>query len=77
MAQLLVRNLDPAVVNRLKRRAQGNRRSLQSEVKQILEMAAARLTMAEARMAANRIRRSLAGRRHSDSVALIREDRDR
>ncbi len=77
MAQLLVRDLDPEVVDRLKRRAHENRRSLQSEVKQILEVAAAQLTMTQARTAADKIRRSLAGRPHADSVALIREDRDR
>jgi hypothetical protein len=33
--------------------------------------------IAEARARADRIRRSLEGRRHSDSAVLIREDRDR
>jgi hypothetical protein len=33
--------------------------------------------IAEARVRAERIRRGLEGRTHSDSAALIREDRDR
>ena len=37
MAQLLVRDLDPAVVARLKDKARQNQRSLQGEVKAILE----------------------------------------
>ena len=76
MAQLLVRDLAPDVVDRLKRRAKENRRSLQAEIKQILE-GAAQLSMREARAAADRIRRSLMGRAHSDSVVLLREDRER
>jgi plasmid stability protein len=75
MAQLLVRDVDPKVVARLKRRARENRRSLQAEVKQILE--AEVFSMAEARAAAERIRKSLAGRHHTDSALLLREDRDR
>ena len=39
MAQILVRNLDESVVDRLKKRATLNSRSLQSEVKLILEQA--------------------------------------
>ncbi len=48
MAQLLVRDLDPAVVARLKEKARQNRRSLQGEVKAILEEAAERATREEA-----------------------------
>lgn len=75
MAQLLVRDVDPKVVAKLKRRARENQRSLQAEVKRILE--AEVYSMAEARAAADRIRKSLEGRHHTDSVRLLREDRDR
>ena len=44
MASVLVRDLDQAVVERLKARAEENGRSLQKELKAILETAAARAT---------------------------------
>ena len=78
MAQVLVRNLSNEVLERLKQRARREGRSLQSEVKQILEQAAgATSEFADARKVAARIRRSLQGRRHSDSSQLIAEDRAR
>jgi plasmid stability protein len=76
MAEVLVRDLEPATVEKLKRRARKNHRSLQAELKQILESAAP-LSLQEFRLAADMIRSSLKGRRHSDSVRLLREDRDR
>ena len=77
MAQVLVRDLDADVVERLKERARRHGRSLQKEAKEILEDAASRYTMEEAREAADRIRRRLAGRTFSDSAEMIREDRER
>lgn len=76
MAQLLVRDLDPKLIGRLRKKAKDNRRSLQGEVKVILEQAADQLTMAELRDAATRIRKRLKGRRFCDSSDLICEDRD-
>jgi plasmid stability protein len=76
MAQLLIRDLDPETVNRLKERARAHRRSLQGEIRLILEKEAA----ADDRSAwelADRIRASFGGKRFTDSAALIREDRDR
>ena len=77
MAQILVRNLEPEVVERLKARAESNGRSLQAEVAQILRQASRTKTMEEARAEAERIRRGFAGRRFPDSAELIREDRER
>ena len=78
MAQVLVRDLDEATVERLKERARRHGRSLQREAKAILEEAANAPTMAEARAAAaERVRRRFAGRVFSDSAELIREDRER
>jgi len=77
MAQVLVRDLKADVVERLKDRARRHGRSLQKEAKAILEDAASHYTMEEAREAADRIRRRLAGRTFSDSAELIREDRER
>ncbi len=74
---MLVRDLDPKVVERLKARARAHGRSLQKEVKSILEEAAATLSMGEAAEAAELWQRRLAGREHSDSAELVREDRER
>lgn len=76
MAQLLVR-LDPAVVARLKERARQNHRSLQGEVKAILERAAETATREEALAMIDKWQRKWGERVFSDSTQLIREDRDR
>lgn len=76
MAQILVRNLDDSVVERLKTRAKSNGRSLEAEVRLILEQSA-KVDMATARQHVMEIRRKLAGRKFTDSVELIREDRER
>jgi antitoxin FitA len=77
MASVLVRDLDPAVVHRLKARAEENGRSLQKELKALLEQAAAQANWAEARADIERVRKRFAGRQFSDSTELIREERDR
>lgn len=75
MADLLIRNLDPEVLERLKRRAKASGRSLQSETRGILEQAAGR-TLDEALSAAAGWRKKL-GKRSTDSAEALREDRDR
>ncbi len=75
MAQILVRNLDKACVDRLKSRAAHHGRSLQAEAKLVLEQAA-QLDMATAREVANRIRQKLGNRSFGDSAEMIRELRD-
>jgi plasmid stability protein len=77
MARVLVRDLDAAVVERLKARAQLHGRSLQKELKAILEEAAAKSSWTEASSAAERVRQMLGDRQFSDSTELVREDRDR
>jgi len=76
MPDVLVRNLEPEVIEALKGRAERHGRTLQLELKLILEQAA-RVNMVDARAAAERIRRSLSKGRHSDSAALLAEDRGR
>jgi plasmid stability protein len=49
MASILVRGLDQKTIERLKERARLNGRTLQQEVKALLERAAETLTMREAR----------------------------
>lgn len=75
MAQILVRNLDDACVERLKSRAVHNGRSLQAEVKLILEQAT-KVDMARAREMAARFRAKLGRRSDLDSTDIIREFRD-
>ncbi len=76
MGSIVVRGLDQKTIERLKERARLNGRSLQQEVKTLLERAAETLTMREARRVSERWRQRLGGRSFSDSARLIREDRD-
>lgn len=79
MATINVRQLDDGVVRRLKRRASLNNRSLEGEVRHILEsaveddMAAKRASFLAL---SDRLRRATQGRVHTPAEALIRDDRD-
>lgn len=75
MPDLLIRNLNEQTLQRLKRRARNNGRSLQSETKQILEQAAGRSLEESLKIAAGWRRRLK--KRSTDSVEAIREDRER
>ena len=75
MPQVLVRDLDPDVLERLKRRAASSGRSLQAELKSILEQAAR--PAGDVAVLAARIRRKLSGRDHSDSAEIVALDRAR
>ncbi|MCY3852153.1 MAG: hypothetical protein OXG03_01035 [Gammaproteobacteria bacterium] len=79
MATINVRQLDDDVVNRLKRRAALNHRSLEGEARHILECAADD-NRAEKRaaflVASDRLRRKTEGTRQTPAEVLIREDRD-
>lgn len=76
MAQILVRNLDEATIERLKARARNAGRSLQAEAKLVLE-AACCMSLDEVRAAAGRWQRRFAGRIGGNSAEMVREDRDR
>jgi hypothetical protein len=76
MGQVRIRHLDDKVVDRLKKRAKEHGRSLQSEVKTILEEAVPDYEAAWKRMEGFRKRLKKSGRKFSDSAALIREDRN-
>ena len=76
MGQVLVRNLHSQVVRKLKLRARQHRRSLQEELKEILEHAA-RQNPADAWAKVNQVRKMFVGRRFTDSSGLIRRDRAR
>ncbi len=76
MSQLLIRDLAPQTIERLKMQAEHHGRSLQREVKRILEEAVT-FSDGEAAAVAGGWRQQLAGRVLTDSAPLIREDRDR
>ena len=76
MAQILVRKLPDAVVERLKARAKRHSRSLEAEVRDILEQAVSG-KKAEFFEAADAMRARLAGGHHTETWKLLREDRDR
>ena len=77
MANVLVRDLDQTVLERLKKRAVRNRRSLQSEVQMILSQAAGEREPLSDLEVARKIRASIKNRNQTDSVELLREDRAR
>lgn len=75
---VLVRDLDEETVNALKKRAGDSSRSLQAELKAILQEAASdnwQKTWAAADRIFEELRRS--GQRFSDTTELLREDRNR
>ncbi len=77
MPNILVREIDDRDLELLKRRAQACGRSLQAELKRILQLAARASDEDAARALADQVSAALAGRSHPDSTALVREDRDR
>ncbi len=79
MTEVLVRDLDKNVVERLRARARGNGRSFQGELKLILEEAArsTRIARPAYQALANHVRAVLGGRPEGDSGPLLAEDRDR
>lgn len=75
MGQILVRNVDDRIVSRLKARARKRGRSLQAEVRNILEQESRTVT-ADAWTLADSIRKSFGGRKFEDSAKIIRKLRD-
>ena len=74
MGQLIVRNLDDAVIQRLKAKAKARGQSLEQTLREMLTDLA-RPNRAESIAAARALRRRI-GRVTGDSTALIREDRE-
>jgi len=78
MANLTIRNLDDQVVERLKKKAKDNGRSLEAELRELLKQAANRKSPEELLALADRIAAMTpAGVKQTDSAELLREDRDR
>ena len=80
MAQVLIRNIPSEVIDALKARAQQSRRSLQGEMKLILEEAAkasSREDLGAFLKLAKALRCKTSGAKQTDSALLLREDRER
>lgn len=76
MSQVLIREIDSKVIDRLRGRARQHGRSLEAELRQVLWEAAG-LEKEEALKEVRKLQAMFAGRTFTDSAMLIREDRDR
>lgn len=76
MAQILIRDLAPEVVDKLKARAQRNNRSLEGEMRIICQSAAGS-PVNDMVAEAEQVRSLFQGRTFDDSARLLREDRER
>jgi plasmid stability protein len=75
MSHLVLHDIDPRVIEELRRQADAHGREIEDEAKVVLEEALG-LSRARALRAARRIRSELTGP-FNDSADLLREDRDR
>lgn len=76
MADILIRGIDEPVLERLKARAARHGRSLQSELKRMVEREAGAASLNDALERLEQFRRRQ-GRGPADSTEMIREDRGR
>ena len=77
MAQVSIREVDDEALDRLRKRAEENHRSLEGELREIFLNAFRQVDVETSRLLMREMRERLGGREHSDSTLLIREDRDR
>ncbi len=77
MPNVLVRDVEPEILEKIKKRAAKNGRSLQTEVQIILKDAAAKPEPLSDLETARKIRSMLNVKNQSDSAELLREDRQR
>ena len=76
MAQVLVRDIAPEIVDKLKVRAQRHHHSLEAELRRIFEQAVEDPAVSR-RAEVERVQALFAGRTFEDSAELLREDRER
>ena len=78
MGTVTIRNLDDKVIKRLKARAKTHRRSLEAELRDLLSHASHQVSIIDALAEAKRIAAMTPKNvKQTDSVILLREDRDR
>jgi plasmid stability protein len=76
MSDVLIRDIEPTTLDRIKAKAKRNHRSVQAELRRIIEAAADDLDISEELELMRSIRASI-GPQKTNSVDLIREDRNR
>lgn len=76
MPDVLVRNIDVEVLEKMKLRAKLNGRSLQAELKMLIGSSVSSNGTSDIETARN-IKAKLRGRQFSDSADILREDRER
>ena len=76
MPNILIRDVSQKTVDQLKARAKQHNRSLQGEVKHLVEETV-KTTGEAALLRARKIRASFGRKKFSDSAELLREDRNR
>jgi plasmid stability protein len=78
MGTVTIRNLDDKIIKRLKARAKTHRRSLEAELRDLLSHASRQPLIVDALAEADRIAAMTPKNvKQTDSVILLREDRDR
>jgi plasmid stability protein len=77
MPDILIRDLDKKTLKELKERAAANRRSVQAEVKEIIERVAREKTFEQLQQQLANFSKRFRGRKMTDTVKLVREDRGR
>ena len=78
MGEVTIRNLDEQIIDALKAQAKANRRSLEAELHHVLtQKVNPRLNMAVFRERTARISNATINEAQTDSVELLRQDRDR
>ena len=76
MAQIIIRNLEADIVDKLKLRAKQHGRSLESEARQILTQSAG-LDLGQAKKLAKQWHKKLSGQKFPETAKLLRQDRGR
>ncbi|MFO0951210.1 MAG: Arc family DNA-binding protein [Isosphaeraceae bacterium] len=76
MGNVLVRDVDEGAIEVLRRRAEAEGRSLNAELRRVIEQAARAADAGAARELAEAIRVRLSGREHVSNAELVREMRD-
>lgn len=76
MPDVLVRNIEAEVLEKMKLRAKQNGRSLQAELKLLISSFIGSVSASDFETA-SKIKEKLRGRQFSDSVEFLKEDRQR
>ena len=76
MPDVLVRDVDSETLEKLRKIASRNGRSLQSEVRLMIGEHVNEMSVSDVDLA-REIKKSLSGRQHTDSAKLLRRDRAR